>query len=340
MSDKKQAASKRSKTAAALPTPDLSRSAQTTVCPAGGQILSQHILQKMLEKSASMTNSSVSNVIQTELTRLDSLNIFWATHIKPGANALFSIFGQNVKPDYLRACSQVRAGATGTEHWLSVETVDMTLGMFQTAIKAIKVHEHEISFRPFTIHSGDNILLCPCTICYKITVSPHENPYRGRGMRIKQKLAKSSRIWCPVYVRNCHFILLDFDHRQRNCSIRDSQNEDNQVEKATHELASRFTEMIDRLCGTDTKTASPWTFDAPIDVVQQANQSDCGLHVLSWIAGKILGIETPDVTRLRQLLPVLLLAFWSHSCPDLFQKSLMLIPMFLETLVASSQKSR
>ena len=67
-------------------------------------------------------------------------------------------------------------------------------------------------------------------------------------------------------------------------------------------------------------TASPWTFDAPMDVVHQTNLSDCGLHVLSWMAGKLLGFDTPHAIRLRQLLPVLLLAFWSHSCPDLFKK--------------------
>ena len=74
----------------------------------------------------------------------------------------------------------------GQEHWLSVDIVDMTIGMFLTAIKAISVNEHNISVR--TIQSGDKILLFPCNMSNTIADSSRTKPYNGKGLRIKKNL--------------------------------------------------------------------------------------------------------------------------------------------------------
>ena len=103
--------------------------------------------------------------------------------VNPEDDIRFSIFGQNVKLDYLRACSQVCVGA-GQEHWLSVDIVDMTIGMFLTAIKAISVNEHNISVCTVTIQSGDKILLFPCNMSNTIADSSRTKPYNGKGLRI------------------------------------------------------------------------------------------------------------------------------------------------------------
>ena len=135
-----------------------------------------------------MTISSISRVIQATLTSHEVSNTFWATHHQSG---LFSIFGQNVKvDDQKQACPEVRfwKQCTGRKHWLSMETLDMILGMFLTAIKAITIKK--IIYQSFL---SQFILEINIVFILRLQIQCTRD-----GSRIKQKLTQCTAQMCGV----------------------------------------------------------------------------------------------------------------------------------------------
>ena len=109
-----------------------------------------------------------------------------------------------------------------------------------------------------------------------------------------------------------HFVLIDLNLRNRCCHIRDSGNFD----ETSNFLVQRCAQLADKLLHTPANSP-PWPVSKPNDVLKQINNSDCSLHVLSFLAKEFFGTEDSNstVSRWRQMLPALLLTTWKQASP-------------------------
>jgi hypothetical protein len=102
-------------------------------------------------------------------------------------------------------------------------------------------------------------------------------------------------------------------------------------------LAKRLSEIPDLLLdASKTQSATAWKFPLQMEPnhVEQSNSSDCAIHVIADLIETLFGIPLSlrTVQRLRQNIPILLIAFYfTHGNP---QKSHSLhTPLILQTII-------
>ena len=256
---------------------------------------------------------------------------YWANHIQAGSTPVLTLFTHDITANQLRRLIQVQpAGKEGQDAWLDSELLDAILGLFLIAKGSnLTVGDSCLQHKVLT-HNNAPIRVFGCDFSKWICM--HELTERTLKRRLKHALMKADEeLWCPAHIAaeptgtkqglGCHYVVIKPNLGSREITSSDSLHNKGSFAPTIQWLAHRFSQIPDLLGhALRTGTAPAWRFSLSpkLHHVEQANSSDCGLHVIGDLTETLFGIRLSlrTVQRLRQNLPILLVAFYlTHGNP-------------------------
>ena len=285
--------------------------------------VSELLFESITAMSVSMRQIGFSETLKQHLSIRDTDPIFWSEHIESSSQTLCSIYGQDLTSAKLRCCVPVTDADNSA--WLHVEILNIAIGMF---VHAAQTHptllptdniQHNVP-----LLSNRSALVLSCDMGNAIV----DRDTLPRCYHVRPLLQQCHRLFCPAWIaktvhdtqhnanKRNHFVILDLDLQNRISYIRDSLD----YSVTCRYLSDKCTQWVDKLLHTPS-SQSPWNVQTPHDVFHQNNNSDCAIHVLSFLSHQLIQTDhNPEIiVKLRQKLPALLLAFINCIYPELLR---------------------
>uniref|UniRef100_A0A7S0QIJ3 ATP-dependent DNA helicase n=1 Tax=Cryptomonas curvata TaxID=233186 RepID=A0A7S0QIJ3_9CRYP len=253
---------------------------------------------------------------------------YWASHIHAGSTPAMRLCDNNITANQLRQLIQVRPAAEeGQDAWLNSELLDTVLSLFLIAKgSSLTVNEHRLQHKVLT-HNNVEIRVFGCDFSKWICMHTVTSQMLKRRLK-PDIIAADEQLWCPAHIASqktstqqgfgCHYVVIKSNLALRQSTSSDSLRDNGSFAGTIQWLANRISQIPDLLLHRSKTVSAPaWSFPSPPEQnhVEQANSSDCALHVIGDLAETLFGIPLSlrTVTRLRQNLPTLLIAFYQSQ---------------------------
>jgi len=205
--------------------------------------------------------------------------------------------------------------------------LDTVLSLFLIAKgSSLTVHEHRLQHKVLT-HDNVEIRVFGCDFSKWICMHTVTRPLLQRRLK-PDIIAADEQWWCPAHIASqqtsteeghgCHYIVIKSNLALQQSTSSDSLSDNGSFEGSIRWLGDKISKIPDLLVESSKAPPPPaWGFPLSPEQnhVEQANSSDCGLHVIGDLAETLFGIPLSlrTVTRLRQNLPTLLIAFYLNQ---------------------------
>jgi hypothetical protein len=250
---------------------------------------------------------------------------FWASHIQAGSSPSLKLFTHNITANQLRQLIQVApAGQEGQEAWLDSELLDTIIGLFLIAKGSNLTVDEACLHHTVSTHHDAQIRVFGCDFSKWICM--HDITTRKLKRRFKDHvIATDERWWCPAHIASqptsthqglgCHYVVIKPSLDLRQVTSSDSLRDNGSFTETIQWLARKFSQIPNLLLDPSRmQSARPWRFPFSQELhhMEQINSSDCAIHLIADLAQTLFGIahSARTVQRLRQNLPILLVAFY------------------------------
>ena len=137
--------------------------------------VTQDLLDKVHLLIEDTAIKSLRGIIHDQLSSQHDSLTYWASHIQvTQAENVFTLFDQNMTSQRLAACLSVPCPDRGTGHWLSVDLLNVSIGMFLQGAQSIAIdisHEHTPIQHKVTLAFGQIAIILSCDIGTKLAES-------------------------------------------------------------------------------------------------------------------------------------------------------------------------